>query len=139
VAQLLASLEGDPAVLHALREGSINQAQCKVLNSIGDEIGRSQGLTYCQNGGMTARYLAIWAEQRRLGGVDVATAAVLPALAAQFTVDYRTHVKCIIHNDFVSIEQAIPRAICEQCWQLVEEAMDEWAERRKEPVPDSIA
>ena len=130
VAALLNTLEGDPAVLAALRDGKINQAQARILNQVKDEIGRRLGLGYCTDGGMTARYLDIWRQQRELTGVDVATADVLPVLKEMHAIDYSTNIKCCIHNNFVPLQDAPLRAICDQCWTLIEEAMAEWAENR---------
>jgi ParB/RepB/Spo0J family partition protein len=125
VSRLLALLEGDTDVQEALTLNKITVAQATEINLFRDELGRKQALKWACENGMTATSLRVWREQRERTGTDLQMEEVQRIIAANPTIDYRSNVRCHMHGDWVPLEHAPLRAICEQCWALVGEVM-EW-------------
>ena len=130
---LLDLLEGDPTVLSALQEGAINKGQAEQLNLVRDEIGRSQGLQWARGGLMTARQLAGWRENREVTGISDSIEQVKVNLENMPTVDYRTMAKCVLHNDYCELMKAPPRIVCDECWDLVVEALTYYHQMHESP------
>ena len=133
VSRMLGFTAGDEAVRHALRAGEINAGQAVELNLVRDAIGRAQGLQWAKGGLMTARALAGWRENREVTGISDSIEAVQEALANLPQVDYRTMAKCTLHNEFVELMKAPPRVICDDCWEMVVEALNYLHQMRESP------
>lgn len=134
VQRMLSFLSGDMDVRSALRGGAINQGQAEQLNLVRDEIGRAQGLVWAKQGLMTARALTGWRENREVTGISDSIAQVQADLAAMPHIDFRTMAKCVLHNDFVELLKAPPRIICDECWELVVDAINYY--HQTHGVPD---
>lgn len=135
VSRLVSLLEGDDRVAQAVEEGLINPAQAVEINKWTDELGRMAALRHAQLGGMTANHLKIWREQREIHGIDVTMEQVSQQLAEMPKIDYRENVVCQIHKDWVPIQNAPLRPICEECWLKVWEILEIFrsqAEKRAE-------
>ena len=123
VSRMLSFLGGDGEVRAALSSGAINQGQAEQLNLVRDDIGRAQGLAWAKGGLMTARALAGWRENREVTGISDSVEQVQRNLEALPVIDYRTMAKCVLHGQFVELMSAPPRVICDECWELVVEAI----------------
>lgn len=123
VHRMLALAAGDPDIREALRQGEINAGQAEQLNLVRDEIGRKQGLTWAKAGLMTARQLQGWRENREVTGISDNLESVKEQLANLPHVDFKTMAKCVLHNDYVELLTAPPRVICDECWEIVIDAI----------------
>jgi ParB family chromosome partitioning protein len=136
VRALLDLLDGDERVMEALRAGEINKAQAQELNLVADEIGRSQALQWARQGFMTAVQLKHWREHREVMGISANIEQVRAELEKIPLVDYRTQTKCQIHNEFVDINVAPPRNICDKCWSVLLDAMEYYADAIQQKQTD---
>ena len=138
VYRMLALAAGDADVRDALRRGEIGAGQAEQLNLVKDDIGRAQGLKWAQLGLMTANALKGWRENREVTGISESIEQVKANLAAMPTIDYRTQAKCVLHNEYVDMVSAPPRVICDECWNLVVEAIT-WYHQTHEQRQDDAA
>lgn len=122
VSRLLATLSGDPDILDALRIGRISQAQADELNQVKDAEGRRQMLHYSSENGLSAQFVRRWREQREASGMDVGMKQVEQTIKDYRAPDYRTQARCEIDSKWVGQEEAMPRIICLEHWQMLGEA-----------------
>ena len=137
VLRLLTLLDGDPAVAAAVRDGSLSQAQAVEINLITDDIGRTQGLHYARENGLSARFLQAWRKGRTASGVEASSAQVAAEMAATRPLDYKNMVRCQLHDDWVEMTQCFPRAICEECWGTILDALAAYTAAKAKEDPDA--
>jgi hypothetical protein len=120
---MLDLIAGDPDVAEALRRGEINRAQATEINKFTDEIGRKQALTFARSNGLSALYIRRWREERERAGLVESAEQVKAALANIPAVDISSMVRCHLHNEYVNIADQQMRPICNECWDVVLQAM----------------
>ena len=123
VGRILDLLAGQPEVLKAVREGAINQAQARELNLITDPIGLEQGLHYAKENGLSARFIASWRDGRVASGISESAVEVARTIAEHKAPDYQVQIRCQLHDGYVNMVLAPPRIICEECWQMILDAL----------------
>ena len=123
VSALLSLLHGDPKVSTALRAGRISRQQGLEINHITDQPGRDQALTFAAHGHFSAAAIKLWADERERQGVSAAVGAIDWETFDRHKQEVKNLAKCVLHQDFVSYNQANWLVLCDNCWNAVKVAL----------------